>query len=269
MSAKSREQGNTGIQIIVATHKRYPMPDDPMYLPLHCGRKGKEDLGYQGDDTGDNLSEYNAYLNEMTGVYWAWKNLDADYIGVAHYRRQFSRSAWPFHSVKKRFQYVLDRETLLKRYLSRADVVVPNKRRYWVETNRGHYAHSSPYRAAELRLMETLLGEAGEEAYVRAFQTVLNRRWAHMFNMYIMRRDLFDRFNRWQFPLLLKFEKHLDRSDYALTENRAFISELMLDTWLEANGIPYVECPMMFMEQEHIIKKAWNMLLRKFRFQTS
>ena len=255
------------IKIIVATHKRYPMPADSMYLPLHCGRYGKVDLGYQGDDTGDNISQKNAFLNEMTGVYWAWKNLNADYIGVSHYRRQFTNSVWPFHPVKKRFEYVLDRETLIKCYLSRAEVVVPNKRRYWVETNRGHYLHSSPYRAEELRLMEQLLREAGEEAYVRAFQTVLNRRWAHMFNMYIMRRDLFDRFNQWQFPLLFAYEKRLDRSAYVARENRAFISELMVDTWLEANGLPYVECPMMFMEREHIVRKAWNMLLRKFCFR--
>ena len=39
------------IKIIVATHKKYWMPSDPMYLPLHVGREGKKDLGYTGDDT--------------------------------------------------------------------------------------------------------------------------------------------------------------------------------------------------------------------------
>ena len=27
---------------------------------------------------------------ELTGIYWAWKNLDADYIGLVHYRRYIS-----------------------------------------------------------------------------------------------------------------------------------------------------------------------------------
>ena len=40
------------IKIIVATHKEYWMPSDEMYVPLHVGKKGKADLGYQGDDTG-------------------------------------------------------------------------------------------------------------------------------------------------------------------------------------------------------------------------
>ena len=78
------------IKIIVAAHKKYRMPADQCYLPLHVGKKGKADLGYQGDDVGDNISEKNPYYCELTGLYWAWKNLDADYIGLAHYRRHFA-----------------------------------------------------------------------------------------------------------------------------------------------------------------------------------
>ena len=41
------------IKIIVATHKKYRMPSDPMYIPVHVGREGKNDIGYQGDNTGE------------------------------------------------------------------------------------------------------------------------------------------------------------------------------------------------------------------------
>jgi len=78
------------IKIIVASHKKYQMPEDDMYLPLHVGAEGKEKLGYQGDNTGDNISIKNPYFCELTGLYWAWKNLEADYIGLVHYRRYFS-----------------------------------------------------------------------------------------------------------------------------------------------------------------------------------
>lgn len=80
------------IKLIVATHKSYEMPqDDNLYIPLHVGKKGKKDLGYLGDDTGDNISEFNPYYCELTGVYWAWKNLDYDYLGLVHYRRYFCK----------------------------------------------------------------------------------------------------------------------------------------------------------------------------------
>lgn len=78
------------IKIVVATHKKYRMPEDGCYLPLQVGKAGKEALGYQGDDTGDNISEKNPYYCELTGLYWAWKNLDAEYIGLVHYRRYFA-----------------------------------------------------------------------------------------------------------------------------------------------------------------------------------
>ena len=49
------------------------MPSDDIYLPVHVGKKGKTDLGYQGDDTGDNISDKNTNYCELTGLYWAWK----------------------------------------------------------------------------------------------------------------------------------------------------------------------------------------------------
>ena len=60
-----------------------------MLSSFTCRKKEKDNLGYVGDDTGENISEKNPYYCELTGVYWAWKNLKADYIGLVHYRRQF------------------------------------------------------------------------------------------------------------------------------------------------------------------------------------
>ena len=48
------------IKILVATHKKYDMPSEDIYLPIHVGREGKEDLGYQGDNQGENISLKNS-----------------------------------------------------------------------------------------------------------------------------------------------------------------------------------------------------------------
>lgn len=77
------------IKIIIAAHKKYRMPQDDIYIPLHVGAEGKESIGYQGDNTGENISKLNPYFCELTGMYWMWKNLKADYLGLAHYRRHF------------------------------------------------------------------------------------------------------------------------------------------------------------------------------------
>lgn len=49
------------------------------------------------DVDGDNISAKNAYYNEMTGLYWLWKNTNLDYSGICHYRRQFeSDIVWKY-----------------------------------------------------------------------------------------------------------------------------------------------------------------------------
>lgn len=95
------------VKIVVATHKKYKMPSDAMYIPLHVGAEGKKDsdgneldLGYIKDNTGENISILNPSFCELTGLYWAWKNLDSDYIGLVHYRRYFgTKKRNPFDGI--------------------------------------------------------------------------------------------------------------------------------------------------------------------------
>ena len=69
------------IKIIVAAHKKYQMPKDKIYVPVHVGAKGKDKIeDYQRDDEEENISEKNSCFCELTGLYWAWKNLKAEYI---------------------------------------------------------------------------------------------------------------------------------------------------------------------------------------------
>ncbi|HIX95170.1 MAG TPA: DUF4422 domain-containing protein, partial [Candidatus Gemmiger excrementipullorum] len=89
-------------KIIIATHKPYWIPDDPMYLPVQMGHAIHPDIGYTGDDTGENISDRNWNFCELTGLYWAWKNIEADYIGLVHYRRYFASRANRFAPKRQR-----------------------------------------------------------------------------------------------------------------------------------------------------------------------
>ena len=57
------------IKIIVATHKKYKMPNDMMYLPVQVGAEKKESLGYARDNEGENISKKNPNYCELTGLY--------------------------------------------------------------------------------------------------------------------------------------------------------------------------------------------------------
>ena len=77
----------------VCFHKPYYMPKLPDgYIKIHAGKKlSNIDLGSEfiGDDSGDNISNLNPFINELTATYWAWKNTRSDYVGFSHYSRYF------------------------------------------------------------------------------------------------------------------------------------------------------------------------------------
>lgn len=247
------------IKIIVATHKIYWMPEDPVYLPLQVGAAIKEELGYIKDNTGDNISTKNPHFCELTGLYWAWKNLKADYVGLVHYRRYFTQKE-VVGICRKRNQILkrVEWEKLLSVY----SIVVADKRKYYIETNRSHYNHAHP--SIGLDETERIIEELFPE-YSVAFATVMKRTWAHMFNMFVMRRDLFDAYCTWMFTVLFELEKRLDISQFDAYNARVFgfVSERLLDVWLEKNGILYKEQNVSFMERQNWVKKGSLFLKRK------
>ncbi len=246
------------IKLVVATHKQYTMPDDEIYLPVHAGAAGKESLGYVGDDTGDNISDRNKNYCELTALYWAWKNLDADYIGLVHYRRHFTAKG----AAGGKFDRILTGEQLEK-LLGNTDVIVPVPRNYYIETNYSQYAHA--HHAVDLDTTRQILLEK-HPAYVDAFDTSMNSTVGHRFNMFIMKRDRFDAYCSWLFDVLFELEGRLDISEYSAYDSRVFgfVSERLLDVWLNANGISYIEQPYIFMEKQNWLTKGMAFLKRKF-----
>lgn len=253
------------IKIMVAAHKPYWMPEDKVYLPVHVGREGKKDIGFIGDNTGDNISVKNAHYCELTALYWAWKNLKADYIGLVHYRRYFTRK--DVRSIEGKRTEILTQQDW-ESLLTDKPVVVADKRRYYIESNKSHYLHA--HHTEGLTALEEII-RADYPEYVSAMDTVMNRTWAHMFNMFVMRRDLYDAYCQWMFDILFKIEEKIDITNYSVYESRVygFISELMLDIWLEKNQIPYNEQNVSFMEKQNWLRKGGLFIARKLKLTSA
>ena len=94
------------VKLLICYHKPDILLKDEIITPIHVGRaNAKKNMDPDdpklkwllenmiGDDTGDNISELNSSYNELTALYWAWKNYDKlgdpDCIGLMHYRRHF------------------------------------------------------------------------------------------------------------------------------------------------------------------------------------
>lgn len=250
------------IKIIVAAHKEYRMPKDSIYLPIHAGREvSSVSLPFTGDNSGENISKKNPHYCELTALYWAWKNLDADYIGLAHYRRHFTlHKPWPL--CKEKFPYILN-STQVESLLKEDSVLLPKQRNYFIETNYSHFIHAHPEES--LLFTKQILSEKFPD-FLPAFDSVMNRTKGHRFNMFVMKQDIFQDYCNWLFSILFELETRLDISTYDSYNQRifGFISERLLDVYLEATGLPYKELDVMFMEQEHWIHKGFSFLKRKF-----
>jgi len=250
------------IKILVATHKKYQMAEDSIYIPIHVGKNGKIGFGYIGDDTGNNISSLNYYFNEMTAVYWAWKNLDTEYIGLVHYRRYFSvKNLLKRIFIKNKFDLVLSQnevETLIKN----SDIILPAKRRYYIETIESHYRHLPYTINSDLDTLRAVITEKHPK-YLFGFEKVMQRRWAHMFNMFVMKKEYLNEYAEWAFNVLFETDKRISMEGRTPVQARLYISEFLIDTWIETKKYSYIEIPFLFMEKQSMIKKAWITFKRK------
>lgn len=264
------------VKIIVAAHKAFRMPQDEMYLPLHVGAEGKKDqngqpldIGFVRDNTGDNISLKNPGYCELTGLYWAWKNLDADYIGLAHYRRHFS-----LHRTRDPFDGVLKYSELVP-LLRRKRVIVPKKRRYYIESLYNHYKHT--HYISQLDETRRIIEEKYPD-YLPSFDRVVRRTWGHMFNMMIMERGLVDEYCRWLFDILFELEKRVKAGMVEMPPLSSFqarfygrISEIIFNVWLDyqlrtgrISRKDMYEIPCRFMEKVDWFKKIRGFLKAKY-----
>ena len=250
------------IKIIVAAHKKYQMPKDSIYLPVQVGAENKESLEYQPDNDGENISSKNPYFCELTGLYWAWKNLNADYIGLSHYRRHFSVEKHIAKETDKKFESVLN-EKELRDILKDTDVVLTKKRNYYIENLYSHYEHTMYIEPLD----ETRkIIEEKYPDYLEEFDKLHKRTSAHMFNMFIMKKEILNEYCTWLFDILFELEKRIDMNQYDKFHARFFgrISELLLDVWINKNNINYKEVKVIDMENVNWIKKGSDFLSAKF-----
>lgn len=266
MTANSKPR----VQIIVATHKKYQMPKDKIYLPLHVGADIKDkngnklDLGYLKDNTKDNISELNPFFCELTGLYWAWKNLDADYIGLVHYRRHFC--------MVKKGKNVWDSiltYNQIKPYLNQIKIFVPNKRKYYIETLYSHYKHT--HYSTQLDGTRKIISEK-YPAYLKSYDRVINHTYGYMFNMMIMERKLLDEYCSWLFDILFELRKRIGMSGFNGFQGRYLgrVSEIIFNVWLEqkmSSGIvkknEVMEIPYVHMEKINWWRKGTAFLKAK------
>ncbi|MDE6220862.1 MAG: DUF4422 domain-containing protein, partial [Lachnospiraceae bacterium] len=205
------------VKIFAMTHKRFEVPDDPMYIPLHVGHKNaKEDFGYIGDDTGDNISEWNCYYAELSGVYWVWKNyFDADYVGVCHYRRFLTGEEG----------YVFQ-EAEYERILEEYDIITTKQLELPGSYRNGFSAH---HNVSTLDETGRIIAERFPE-YYDTFVRLVHQNKTYFGNIMVARKQLYDAYCEWLFTIFFELQKRIDLTFEDDYHKRVFgfISEFLL-----------------------------------------
>ena len=253
------------VEIVVATHKKVKMPTYSSYVPLQVGASLHEDLGYQKDNLGENISAKNPFFCELTGQYWLYKNSTADFKGLVHYRRYFTLKK--FAGLKSRRLKKVLNDSEIKKLVEKYDLILPKKRNYLIESLWSHYEHT--LYVEPLEKIEEIIAKKYPK-YLKEFRKLKTRKSAHMFNMLIARADLFDDYSKWLFDVLFELENALgDKTKgYDAFHSRFYgrISELLLDVWLNTNRkkLKIRELKVLDIEGVNWFKKGLKFISAKF-----
>lgn len=246
-----REFEKQEARIFISAHKRVDLFDSKMLQPVQVGcalRDFRYDWALH-DDEGENISTLNPMYCELTTQYWAWKNVDAPYIGFCHYRRYFDfadveHQQNPFGEVmdaridaESQAKYCLD-DASISKALEGVDIVttvVQDIRSYLGPnaTLRSQYDAADHLYVEDLDHVVDILIKYHPE-YAEDARAFLAGHTGCFCNMFIMKRDIFRAYCEWLFPLLEEFVDTTDMSKYSREGVRTpgHLSERLLNIYL-------------------------------------
>ena len=262
---KGKKVAMQKIKLLICYHKPATLFKDDIFTPIHVGRANArkkfsaDDKNFRwmlenmiGDDTGENISEKNSSYNEMTSLYWAWKNYDKlgnpEYVGLMHYRRHF---VW---REDEYFVYNVDNFNE-DSYLQEMNYS-PEKVDDMVDgcdfvahvgkviNVYNHYIEN--HRKEDLDLAVNIMLEKYPE-YGEITKEYFAQDFSNFCNMFIFNKKIFFEYCEWIFDILEEFERRVDTS-----EKRFFISErltgIFIAKLMKNPKLKYKVLPISFIE---------------------
>lgn len=205
-----------------------------LYYPINGGSSLQNSYSpswLHFDDTGDNISEHNHALNEMTSIYWFWKNYpwkNLDYVGFNHYRRVFKPA-----NISDFMNY---------------DVIVAKHYKFNIDLEQQYFLS---HNLNDMKIFVGVLSFIKQKTGVD-FQNYLHQNY--MFapcNMFLMKSKLFNQYCEFMFPCLFKAMKYVHLEDDKYQHRAiAFLSERLTSFWFSnlKQEKKIKEVPIMFLE---------------------
>lgn len=244
-------------KIIVCCHKQDIMATAYPYIPVHVGKAlSNIDLGIQTDNEGVNISEKNRSYCELTGLYWAWKNIgDADVVGLAHYRRYFD-----FHD---QCDSVFPVTSFPSKEFNQVDLSIPQSVIESLHDGEAYVAKANCYRYSpfvdycichisdDIHTLEKHIMTTQPENIKKAWYKYMHGGCQFRpCNMFLMTHHDFDRYCEWIFSVLDTIEQQIDITHYSPVQGRIFgyMAERLMNVWLLANEFQLHEKPVILFD---------------------
>ena len=273
------------IHVAVACHKPSKLPNNKYLVPVQVNSAAaSKRLDMAHDDEGINISRKNSSYCELTAQYWEWKNVDADYYGLCHYRRLFSFLKPEGARTNERNQYEaeviddwnlkrfgLEDEELMLREVSGWDVITGTEQNISkLYTPRGNQITAIKHWKAhdralimneDLEKMLRILCEVSPELG-KSTKEYLNGKTFTGFNCFIMKKELFNEMCEIEFEVLERLEKETDLSHYCTQISRiyGFMGEIISSSYinyLSKKGKKVKHVPLVYFnntDEEQVIK---------------
>ena len=197
--------------------------DKPIFAPInefgwekeiYVGAALSDDVWCEiRDDKGDNISFENRRYCELTALYYMWKNCEADFLGLCHYRRHFDLGNE-------------DREKILN---SDIDVIltipIVNYPNVYEAYARDHYEE-------DWRIMKKAIIILYPD-YLFDLVNMERGIFYFAYNMFIARKEIFDKYCKWLFDILEFCDKQCKHKNDAY-QNRylGFLGERLLTVFM-------------------------------------
>lgn len=221
------------VRIFVSTHKPVDLFDSAVLQPVQvgCALRDYKFPWALHDDAGENISEQNPMYCELTTQYWAWKNVDAEYYGFCHYRRYFDFSSerheeneWgeimdDYISPSTQRRYALDDENILAA-VEGYDVITTEFKNLsdfpgTNDTPYKQYKAAPRLHLADLERVISILKDMHPD-YAEDADAFLKGGHSCFCNMFIMRKQAFQDYCAWLFPVLERFVAETDMNHYSV-----------------------------------------------------
>ncbi len=164
------------------------------------------------DNTGKNISEKNRQYCELTALYWIWKNVSDEFVGLCHYRRRFQLSEM---DIKKLIDSDID-AVLTVPVLNVPDVVTMYRKNHIYE---------------DWKKMTEVISERGPE-YLNSLEYIEKSHFYIPYNMFIMRKNVLDKYCEWLWPILEECEKRCGvKEDRYQNRYIGFLAERLMSVY--------------------------------------